>query len=125
MGIPSPALRRRLACAVCLASRAFGSSRWFGAQKKPPAAAAAECEPVGMTGRYNPHFTKRFAYYVGRCCRQASVRDVAKELKLTWDTVKALEMQYMRAQIERAGTPGPRAIGIDHPHKSRKAPFIQ
>jgi transposase len=61
----------------------------------------------------NPHFTKRFAYYVGRRCRQASVRDVAKELKLTWDTAKALEMQYMRAQIERAGTPGPRAIGID------------
>jgi transposase len=61
----------------------------------------------------NPHVTKRFAYYVGRRCRQASVRDVAKELKLTWDTVKALEMQYMRAQIERAGMPGPQAIGID------------
>lgn len=61
----------------------------------------------------NPHFTKRFAYYVGRRCRQASIRDVAEELKLTWDTVKALEMQYMRAQLERAGTPGPRAIGID------------
>lgn len=61
----------------------------------------------------NPHVTKRFAYYVGRRCRQASVRDIAKELKLTWDTVKALEMQYMRAQIERAGTPGPRAIGVD------------
>ena len=41
----------------------------------------------------NPHFTKRFAFYVGRRCRQASIRDVAKELKLTWDTVKALEMQ--------------------------------
>ena len=61
----------------------------------------------------NPHFTKRFAYYVGRRCRQASIRDIAKELKLTWDTVKALEMQYMRAQIERAGAPAPRAIGID------------
>jgi transposase len=61
----------------------------------------------------NPHFTRRFAFYVGRRCRQASVRDVTAELKLTWDTVKALEMQYMRAQIERAGTPGPGAIGID------------
>ncbi len=61
----------------------------------------------------NPRFTKRFAFYVGRRCRQASIRDVAKELKLDWDTVKILEMQYMRAQIERAGTPGPRAIGID------------
>ena len=61
----------------------------------------------------NPRFTKRFAFYVGRRCRQASIRDVAKELKLDWDTVKTLEMQYMRAQIERAGTPGPKAIGID------------
>jgi transposase len=61
----------------------------------------------------NPRFTKRFAYYVGRRCRQASIRDVAKELKLDWDTVKILEMQYMRAQIARAGTPGPRAIGVD------------
>jgi transposase len=61
----------------------------------------------------NPHFTKRFAFYVGRRCRQASIRDVAAELKLDWDTVKTLEMQYMRAQIERAGTPGPKAIGID------------
>jgi transposase len=61
----------------------------------------------------NPHFTRRFAFYVGRRCRQASIRDVAKELKLTWDTVKSLEMQYMRAQVERAGTPGPAAIGVD------------
>ena len=61
----------------------------------------------------NPHFTRRFAFYVGRRCRQASIRDVAKELKLDWDTVKTLEMQCMRAQIERAGTPGPAVIGID------------
>jgi transposase len=61
----------------------------------------------------NTHFTRRFAYYVGRRCAQASIRDVARELKLGWDTVKALEMQFMRAQIARAGTPGPKAIGID------------
>ena len=61
----------------------------------------------------NPHFTKRFAFYVGRRCAQASIRDVATELKLDWDTVKTLEMQYMRAQIARAGAPGPSAIGID------------
>ena len=61
----------------------------------------------------NPHFTQRFAFYVGRRCRQASVRDVANELKLGWDAVKSLEMQYMRAQIARAGVPGPKAIGID------------
>jgi hypothetical protein len=31
---------------------------------------------------------------VGRRCRQASIRDVAKELKLDWDTVKALEKHW-------------------------------
>jgi hypothetical protein len=36
-----------------------------------------------------------------------------KNFKLDWDTVKALEKQYMQAQLKRAGTPGPRALGID------------
>ena len=61
----------------------------------------------------NPLYTKRFAYYVGRRCRDATIKDVAAELKLDWHTVKALEMQYMQAQLTRAGTPAPRAIGID------------
>ncbi len=61
----------------------------------------------------NPFYTKRFAYYVGRRCRSATVRDVARELRLDWKTVKSLEMEYMREQLRRAGTPGPRVIGID------------
>jgi transposase len=61
----------------------------------------------------NPFYTKRFAFYVGRRCRQASIKDVAHELGLDWHTVKTLEMQYMRAQLAEAGTPAPKAIGID------------
>jgi transposase len=61
----------------------------------------------------NPFYTKRFAFYVGRRCRASPIRDVAKELHLDWHTVKALEQQYMREQLRRAGTPGPRVIGID------------
>ena len=61
----------------------------------------------------NPLYTKRFAYFVGRRCRQASIADVAKELALDWHTVKALEMQYMEAQLGRVGRPGPQVIGID------------
>jgi hypothetical protein len=61
----------------------------------------------------NPLYTKRFAYYVGRRCRSATIKDVAAELKLDWHTVKALDQQYMEAQLKRAGTPGPRVIGID------------
>jgi len=61
----------------------------------------------------NPLYTKRFAYYVGRRCRDGAIKDVAVELRLDWHTVKTLEMAYMEAQLKRAGTPGPRAIGID------------
>jgi transposase len=61
----------------------------------------------------NPLYTKRFAHYVGKRCRQATIKDIAEELKLDWDTVKTLEKQYMRAQLARAGRPGPKAIGID------------
>jgi transposase len=60
-----------------------------------------------------PFSTKRFAFYVGRRCRDSSIRDVAEEQRLDWRTVKALEMQYMREQLRRAGTPGPKVIGID------------
>src|SRR4029077_15014384 len=35
----------------------------------------------------NPLYTKRFAYYVGRRCRSATIKDVAAELKLDWHTV--------------------------------------
>lgn len=61
----------------------------------------------------NPFYTKRFAYYVGRRCRDSAIRDVARELKLDWKTVKSLEKEYMREQLRRTGTPGPKAVGID------------
>ena len=61
----------------------------------------------------NPFYTKRFAWFVGRRCRTSTIKDVAEELNLDWHTVKELDKQYMRAQLAKAGTPGPKAIGID------------
>src|ERR1700756_4774898 len=61
----------------------------------------------------NPLYTKRFAYYVGRRCRDGTIKEVATELGLDWHTVNGLEQQYMEAQLKRAGTPGPQVIGID------------
>ena len=61
----------------------------------------------------NPFYTKRFAFHIGRRCRNSSIRDVAKEQLLDWKTVKALEMQYTREQIKRAGHPRPRVLGVD------------
>jgi transposase len=60
----------------------------------------------------SPRYTKRFAFDVGRRCRSATVKDVTKELKLDWYTVKELDKQYMRAQLAKAGTPGPTVIGM-------------
>jgi transposase len=61
----------------------------------------------------NPFYTKRFAFYVGRRCRDSTITDVARELHLNWKTAKSLEKQYMREQLKRAGSPGPKVIGID------------
>jgi transposase len=61
----------------------------------------------------NPFYTKRFAYYVGRRCREASIKDISEEPGLHWEIVKTLEMQYTRAQLAKAGRPGPKAIFID------------
>ena len=47
----------------------------------------------------NPFYTERFGQYVGERCRSASIQSVA--------------MEYMRAQLERAGPETPRAIGVD------------
>ena len=43
----------------------------------------------------------------------APSKDVAAELHLDWQTVKRLEMDYMREQLQRIGTPGPQVVGID------------
>jgi transposase len=61
----------------------------------------------------SPFYSKRFAFYIGRRCRDSSIQDVAQEFHLDWKTVKALEKQYMQEQLRRAGTPGPKVIGID------------
>lgn len=79
-----------------------------------------DCRQCGAVKRERLDFlvenalhTKRFAVYVGRRCRSGTIRDVAAELRLDWQTVKRLEMDYMREQIRRVGTPGPKVIGID------------
>jgi transposase len=61
----------------------------------------------------NPLYTKRFAFFVGRRCRQTTIKEVAEELLLDWHTVKELDKQYMREQLRRVGCPAPRVIGID------------
>lgn len=61
----------------------------------------------------NPHYTKRFALYVGKQCRGASIKEVADDLRLDWHAVKEMDKLYMREQLAREGDPRPAVIGID------------
>ena len=73
---------------------------------------AVKTERLGFLAD-SPFYTRRFAYYVGRRCAKETIKDVAQELHLDWDSVKELDKQYMRAQLARVGTPWPKVIGID------------
>lgn len=42
-----------------------------------------------------------------------TIKDVAKELKLDWHAVKALEKEYMQKQLRRNPVVAPRTVGID------------
>ena len=53
----------------------------------------------------NPFYTKRFAHYVGRRCRQATIKDIAEELNRPWDKSKTLGKQFMRPQLVKPGPP--------------------
>jgi transposase len=61
----------------------------------------------------NPFYTKRFALYVGQRCRDSTVKAIADELDLDWQTVKELDKPYMAEQLRQAGPPAPTVIGID------------
>jgi len=61
----------------------------------------------------NPHYTKRFALYVGKQCRGASITEVADDLRLDWHAVKEMDKLYMREQLARTGGLQPKVIGID------------
>jgi len=61
----------------------------------------------------NPRYTQRFAHFVGRRCRSSTIHDVARDVRLDWQTVKTLDKLYMQEQLERAPKPAPRVIGVD------------
>ena len=62
----------------------------------------------------NPHYTKRFAKAVGERCRDATIKSVAEEFRLDWETVKELDKEYMRDQLKKAGHPAPRKTAVKY-----------
>ena len=61
----------------------------------------------------NKKFTQLFALPIGGLCRVMTGQEVARRMKLDWDTVKDLDQIYLREQLQRAGPPDPRASGGD------------
>ena len=61
----------------------------------------------------NALHTEHFARYVGHCCRIGPSKDISREMNFDAQTVRRLEMRYMRAQLERVPKPSPQALWID------------
>ena len=61
----------------------------------------------------NSKFTRRLALSIGALCRTMPIKEVARRMKLHWHTVKEIEKEYMREQLNKAGSPKPQVIGID------------
>lgn len=60
----------------------------------------------------NPHHTKRFALYVGKQCRSASIKEVAEDLHVDWHAEK-MDKLYMREPLAHGSEPRPAVIGVD------------
>ncbi len=126
---PDSALKKTVCGACGKAARGWYDRKKHRARDLPCAGVSiflefevrrVRCKSCGMVKQESIEFladsyryTKRFAHHIGRQCRRATIRDVAKEHKLHWETVKELEKQYMREQIRLSGTPKPKVIGID------------
>jgi transposase len=67
----------------------------------------------------SPFHTKRFAWHIGKQCRNTAIQVVAKEHKLRWETVKELEKQYMQAQLAATPAQVAEVLGIDEISVSR------
>jgi len=61
----------------------------------------------------NPRYSQRFAMHVGKLCLGMPNKAVAEIERLHHSTVKNLDKLYMQKQVDLAGLPAPRAIGID------------
>jgi transposase len=61
----------------------------------------------------SPHSTKRYALQIGRRCAKSTIKDVAREERLDWKTVKEYEKIYMQEKLNRRGEVHPRVLGID------------
>ena len=46
------------------------------------------------------HTTRRYMLFIGRRCRESSIKAIAEEQNLDWRTVKALETEYMQEQLD-------------------------
>ena len=103
---------RHAAFATCPAGTRGSTWRWGFVASSARRCGTVKQENVGLAGGQSV-LHQRVAFFVGRRCRTMTVKDVAEETSLDWQTVKELDKQYMREQLRRAGTPAPKVIGID------------
>ncbi|WKZ16486.1 MAG: transposase [Candidatus Jettenia caeni] len=62
----------------------------------------------------NIRYTKRYERYIGRLCRELTIKRVVELERLSWYQVRQIEINYMHELVGRLGKiTRPRAVGID------------
>lgn len=77
-----------------------------------PVCKSVRTERISFLADIN-RYTDRYAEWIGRQCREKSVKAVSEETGLGWDTVKDLDMIYMKKQLAQYPAAPPRVLGID------------
>ena len=69
-------------------------------------------------------FSKRFEDAVGLACESAAARRVARQFGLSTNTVRAIDLRYLKRWSEKRKKPALRNMGVDEIHLGKKQKFI-
>ncbi len=69
-------------------------------------------EKLSFVNRYS-RYTKRFEFKVAILCKVMTLKDVSKEMKINWTTVKRIDKAYMKRFLIDLKYLNPKRIGID------------
>jgi transposase len=69
-------------------------------------------------------YTKAFERYVLELCRMATIKDVARHLGVSWDTVKEIEKRYLRRNFGKPKLCRLRLIAIDELYLGKSGRYI-
>jgi transposase len=69
-------------------------------------------------------YTKTFARYVLELSRLMTIQDVARHLRISWDTVKDIQKQYLQQRFAKPKLGQIRHLAIDEIYLGKRSGFV-